>query len=150
MFGQRGNHVSQKFMLTVRIDMLKHVERVGPILLARHGTREHVVHKSAGKRPFEVHALFHVFYEHCIEINDRHSPDRLLDDSRAERIGASDLEDCVLAGEHFCDELIAGKGKGKTFGIVPPSLIYHQTEWRKPVSILDVQNNLILRLSGVL
>ena len=55
-------------MLVLLVDVFQHIERVGPIVLARHRTREHVVHKSAGKRPFKVHAFFHVFYENRIEI----------------------------------------------------------------------------------
>ena len=83
--------VGDEAIFVLVLDVLEHVERIDRVELAGDGACEHVVHESL-ERPMRIHPLLHVGDEHRIEVSGRHLADRLLDDPRAERIGASDLE----------------------------------------------------------
>src|SRR6188472_1392523 len=137
-------------MLPRGLNVLQHVESVNRIILAAHRARKHVMDKRAGERPFRIHPGSHVGNEQRVEISHCDLSDSLLDDACAECVSAPDLEYVLLPGEHFCDELVAGKSEGEPLGIVAPGLVDHQAEWRKAVLLLDVQDDLVLRLSGFL
>ena len=93
---QRRDHILQKNMFLRRIDVFEHVERIGTIVAARHGSGQHVMGEDI-ESPSRIHPLLDVFDKERIEIGRRQLLHFLADDAGAEGVGAADLEDMLAA-----------------------------------------------------
>src|SRR6202034_3805056 len=109
--------VADEPVLVALRDMLEHVEGIGGIERAGYRTSHHIVHERLD-RPMRIHAFLDVGNEDRIEIDRRNLADRLLDDPRAEGVGATDFEGMLAAAEHPGDEFVTGKRKERALGIL--------------------------------
>ena len=142
---QRARQVADERGLAGAIDVLQHIEAVGGVEISAEGPIEHVV-QGGLHGPGRVLAAFDVGDERGIEVQRCHHPHFLLNDPRAERVGAADFEDAPGTAQHFGGELVARKDDAQTAWVIVPNLIGHQAKAGQALPRGKFEGVLILRL----
>src|SRR5262245_40871704 len=95
---RRGDVGDEAVFLFTR-NVFENVERISTIKPASQGLAHHVMDQ-AFEFPARAHVLINAFDKKWIKIDRGNGFDLLGDDSGAEGIGATDLEDALHAAEH--------------------------------------------------
>src|SRR5262249_16212629 len=98
--------------------------------------------------PFREHPPARVLDEHRVEVTRRDRGHLLLDEPRAEGIGAADLDHAALSAEHLRHELVAREDEEQPARGLAPPLVAHDAEPGEPPPQGHVPLELVLRLAG--